>query len=83
MYEVLSAKIVDFVDPVTNRPIKGTTVWVRCIQNSNDSVYFGVEPVRLFFPLSVDLPTFQPGVLYDLVYDMCGSKPKVIAIKES
>lgn len=82
MYKILSVKVVDFTDHQTNRVIKGHSVYLLPPENTSQYVVFGVEPVKIFLPDNVQLPPLSADKKYELVYDLFGSKPKVIGIRE-
>ena len=83
MYVVLSCKLVDFTDQTSGRQVKGHSIYVRPVENNSPHVVFGIEPIKIFLPESVALPVFKDGALYELRYDLFGSKPRVIGIVEA
>lgn len=82
MYKILSVKLVDFTDQQTGRSIKGYSVYVQSFENTSEYVTFGIEPVKIFLSDNVQLPPLSADKKYELVYDLFGSKPKVIGIRE-
>lgn len=82
MYKILSVKVVDFTDQQTGRVIKGHSLYLMSSENTSQYVIFGIEPVKIFLPQNVQLPPLSADKKYELVYDLFGSKPKVVGIRE-